>query len=602
MWFGGLVSMDDFSQNLAGDRVLEVQIFERLEQQARIRLCELVRLRRLSRNQHILLLDAAYLEGRLSRELAIEIARELALEWVPPGPLTSTLGADYDQSASMLDESDSMLDGVPDFIAEPPALQITSNTPYTQSVAADSILLASQTQPGYRSVLADATPVDSLASGDSPIDHLRSKALSNANAMFDMSSASQPTVGQETFGRTLGSAMNAYAVLSASCKLSRDDRRVMRRLLEIGRDRAKQLDQGIWTHFFSTFLGEDDGAKVKAASRASAKLRVRIQQTEGPIDLNILDIKKGLVTSTPFRSFEHSGGFELPLKAGQYQLKLSVDAGVYSVPVSFDGTEDITVDIRRPKSSVDLVGFALIYEGISKIGGDPLAWQSRPAEDQYLPSFLIGRSPVSCAEYQIFLSHLVQSHGREHAGLFVPRSESDQPYWTGTNDGFRMPEDDTDGIRWAPSLPVVGITQTDAVAYCQWLNTRFDEHHRLPTESEWEKAARGPNGYAFPWGDRWDAKYCHTRKATIEAATRNPGIDFIYDQSVYGVAEMAGRVSEWTSTIEGDSAIVKGGHWLSGAIECRAASRFSAQVSNPLPHIGFRIVRDISDNDFEETA
>ncbi|MEE2756177.1 MAG: SUMF1/EgtB/PvdO family nonheme iron enzyme [Myxococcota bacterium] len=593
--------MDDFSQNLAGDRMLEVQIFQRLEQQAHIRLCELVRLRRLSRNQHILLLDAAYLEGRLNRELAIEIARDLALEWIPPGPLTSTLGAEYDQSASMLDESDSMLDGVPDLIAAPPALQLPPKiTSQPQPISADSIPVASETQPGYGSILADAAPVDSLASGDSPIDQLRAKAVANANAMFEMYATAKPVVDSPAFGRTLGSAMHAFAVLSASCKLSREDRRVMRKLLEIGREQAHRLNQDIWVHFFGTFLGEDETWQASDTVKAVAKLRIRIQQTTGPVDLNLLDVKKGLVNSTPFRSFDHSAGFELPLRPGQYQLKLSVDAGVYSVPIAFDGTKDKTIHIRRPKSSVDLVGYALIYEGNSTFGGDPLAWQSRPAEDHYLSSFLIGRSPISCAEYQVFLNQLAQSHGIDHAALSVPRSEADQPYWPCINGGFQIPENDTEGIRWAPSLPVVGITQADAETYCRWLDARFNERHRLPTELEWEKAARGPNGYAFPWGDRWDSKFCHSRKATIAAATRNPGIDFIYDQSVYGVAEMAGRVSEWTSTTDGDSAIIKGGHWLSGAIECRAASRFTAQSAIPTPHIGFRVVREISENDFED--
>ncbi len=590
--------MDDFSQNLAGDRVLEVQLFERLEQRAKIRLCELVRLRRLSRNRHILLLDAAYLEGRLNREVAIEIARDLALEWVPPGPMTSTMGADYDQSASMIDESDSMLDGMPDLLADPPGLQLRTTNQLQRIRRPKAIRGASNTQTDDGSIVADAAPVDSLASGDSPIDVLRTNAARQAASVLE-SLATPASTADQDFGGLLGSAMHAYAVLSASCKLTRDDRRIIRKLLETGLAQARQLEQPTWIHFFSTFLGDQNETRTMKTSKAEATLNVRIHQTVGAIDLELLDVKKGLVTSSPFRSFEHSGGFELPLKEGDYQLKLSVDAGMYAVPISFDGTTNKTVDILSPKPSMDLVGYALVYEGHCTTGGDPLAWQSRPEEDRYLPSFLIARSPVSCAEYKLFLDHLHRFNDGEDAAKFAPRSESDQAYWPQTSDGFLIPQDDTDGIRWAPSLPVVGVTHRDAQEYCRWLDKRFGGQHRLPSEFEWEKAARGPNGYAFPWGNRWDSKFCHSRKATIAAATRNPGIDFIYDQSVYGVAEMAGRVSEWTSTVEGDSAIIKGGHWLSGAIECRAASRFTAQTSTSAPHIGFRVVRRISNTDFE---
>ena len=105
------------SVNLADDRILEIQLFEQLERRAQIRLCELMRLRRVSRNQNVLLIDAAFREGRVSKQLATDITTDLGLNWTAPGPRTELSGDELDHSDSMLDESESLLDWMP----EPPS-------------------------------------------------------------------------------------------------------------------------------------------------------------------------------------------------------------------------------------------------------------------------------------------------------------------------------------------------------------------------------------------------------------------------------------------------------------------------------------------------
>jgi formylglycine-generating enzyme required for sulfatase activity len=88
-------------------------------------------------------------------------------------------------------------------------------------------------------------------------------------------------------------------------------------------------------------------------------------------------------------------------------------------------------------------------------------------------------------------------------------------------------------------FPVVYITWKDASEYCKSIGKR------LPTEEEWEKAARGPNGNAYPWGNEWmDGK-----SNTAEAGFRNPGaIGQFEDTSFYGVHDMLGNVQEWTGS------------------------------------------------------
>ncbi len=87
--------------------------------------------------------------------------------------------------------------------------------------------------------------------------------------------------------------------------------------------------------------------------------------------------------------------------------------------------------------------------------------------------------------------------------------------------------------------PVLFITWNDAATYCKSLGKR------LPTEPEWEKAARGPNGFRYPWGDKWEAG----KSNTYESGLREPtAIGQYEDVSPFGAHDMLGNVQEWTDS------------------------------------------------------
>ena len=140
--------------------------------------------------------------------------------------------------------------------------------------------------------------------------------------------------------------------------------------------------------------------------------------------------------------------------------------------------------------------------------------------------------------------------------------------------------------------PVVLVSHSDANAFAAWLSLETGYQWRLPTEAEWEKAARGIYGRRFPWGDEFDPERLNSNDAgpfdTTVAGGNLSGV------SPFGMQDAAGQVYEWTDTPAGAGRfIVKGGSWDDkGCGICRPAARHSRPATLKHIIIGFRLVRD----------
>ena len=143
--------------------------------------------------------------------------------------------------------------------------------------------------------------------------------------------------------------------------------------------------------------------------------------------------------------------------------------------------------------------------------------------------------------------------------------------------------------------PVVLVSHADASAYCRWRGEREGRPVRLPTEAEWEKAARGTDGRYFPWGNAFLASYLNSYDRGPYDTL--PVGQFPQGRSPYGVWDMAGQVFEWTSTPYGSDPkryTVKGGSWDDYPGVTRAAARHGRPADIKHILIGFRCVESPS--------
>jgi len=128
-------------------------------------------------------------------------------------------------------------------------------------------------------------------------------------------------------------------------------------------------------------------------------------------------------------------------------------------------------------------------------------------------------------------------------------------YWPPGADGtFRVRGKFAD---WRDDWPVMGVSWDDATDYARWLTARAGGgrwRFELPSEDEWEKAARGPDGRFFPWGDEFDPTFCRMQDSR---AGEQPRLQpeafglFPLDESPYGLRDLGGGMREWTATFSG---------------------------------------------------
>ncbi|GAB4546603.1 MAG: hypothetical protein Fur002_21850 [Anaerolineales bacterium] len=214
--------------------------------------------------------------------------------------------------------------------------------------------------------------------------------------------------------------------------------------------------------------------------------------------------------------------------------------------------------------------------------------REQPQHTVELSEYFIGKYPVTNREYQAFVRD----------AKYKPPSG-----W----EGDQFPAE-------KGGHPVVNVSWEDASAYCKWLSEKTKKNYRLPTEAEWEKAARGEDGRIYPWGNAFDPKKANTAETKI-GDTTDVGKFSPQGDSPYGCADMAGNVWEWCNdwfngneykggvdkvtkdpqgAQNGKSRVLRGGSWYSSDDYVRSANRGDYPPDVIYYSVGFRCARSLS--------
>lgn len=261
--------------------------------------------------------------------------------------------------------------------------------------------------------------------------------------------------------------------------------------------------------------------------------------------------------------------FPLALKVAAAKL-VSKPGGTLS-PLS--GT--ILVDSLGPRPTIEgLAGMVLVPAGEFFMGSEEGAPSEKPVHVVYLDAYYIDVYEVTNAQYRQF---------EEATGY---RSEG---HW---KDEYRPGRED---------YPVVNVTWNDANAYARWAGKR------LPTESEWEKAARGTNKLIWPWGKVFSIRHANSMEESIGHPL--PVGSFELGKSPYQLFDMAGNVSEWCADwfeqdsykksattnpkgpASGKDRVLRGGSFIHDKGMVRTTVRQGMNPKSYLTNVGFRCAR-----------
>ena len=215
----------------------------------------------------------------------------------------------------------------------------------------------------------------------------------------------------------------------------------------------------------------------------------------------------------------------------------------------------------------------------------------KPPHNVYLDEYLIAKTPTTSAQFRKF----IEAGGYEN-----------KAFWSEQGWEWCLEEKRTHPYLWndkkwsAPTQPVIGVSWYEAEAFSTWANCR------LPSEAEWEKAARGTDGRKYPWGNEKPnknlANFSDNVGKTTPVGKYSPAGD-----SPYGCVDMAGNVWEWTSSLyknypydatdgredlsNAGSRVLRGGSWLYLEVDARASNRLRYLPDLSNDYVGFRCLR-----------
>lgn len=279
---------------------------------------------------------------------------------------------------------------------------------------------------------------------------------------------------------------------------------------------------------------------------------------------------------------------QMSLDLGSYVIKVN---NQYNFPFVVQRTDDDRVIHTVLSPTYWPEESCFIPSGKTIIG-------ERPEKSVHVSSFFMKKYPVTNREYLIFLNALVRRGEIERAIECSPRfrgSKREMAYGfeESREEAFFL-KPDTEGDIWDLDWPVILIRPIDALAYIQWYSQTTGMSWSLPTTTQWEKAVRGADGRAYPWGN-----YCEPTWACLRGSKKSEILpsrvqDFETDVSVYGVRGLAGNVQDYcTATESCDNFHVMGGAWSFYPESLSLSRQRTIKKDEHTEVYGFRLVHNL---------
>ncbi len=361
-----------------------------------------------------------------------------------------------------------------------------------------------------------------------------------------------------------------------------------------------------------------DGCSTLAARRENSDSRVEPSGNPSPLGREAAVLE--LVIDNPFRlafdvvevsgdddvrivSQESSRRWRQPMRAGLYEVVAHGGSRSFGLPAPLlrgvvpDGRLTITIPAAQPEDET----WAWIPRGVSVMGDTIGVGQEdeRPAHLVELPDFWIGRTEVTNADYVRFLND--------------PAVSVDER-WLAFDSLKCLVRQDQATRRWttdSPAFPVVTVSLSGAEAYCRWMTSRTSVPHRLPTEAEWEKAARGPRSTVYDYGSTFRRFAANQQSGRLREVNA-------YGLHGFGVADLTGNAFEWvaddydpdayagrdsrftsspsirhaSSAADTRYHVLRGGSFVLDGMYLRNSFRMRQRPSVRTEDFGFRVVRE----------
>jgi serine/threonine-protein kinase len=228
-------------------------------------------------------------------------------------------------------------------------------------------------------------------------------------------------------------------------------------------------------------------------------------------------------------------------------------------PPRNDGQETTPQPVTTPE------GMALIPAGTFTMGYNKSDEESeKPEREVTLPAFFLDINEVTVGDYYKF----VKERG------YKPPSN-----WSAEWKAGNITEQEA-------RLPVTNVSWFDATAYAQWVGKR------LPTEQEWEYAARGTDKRLYPWGNEYNPALTNSKESGGEL---KPVGSYPAGESPFKILDMAGNVAEWTASeaTQQVGRIIRGGGYINTDVYLRTSTRVALAPSDSKPFIGFRCAKNV---------